>query len=420
MGKRLWAIAVMHEEDEVRTDSVLDPNKGWKEAKKAYGSKKWWDDVGTALYFHFEAFKGEDQEKLSLRETIENLELGTGLGERILSFGAGDGKERERDIGRLSRLGIVSDYEVDYGAKSFTVVVGRWSPDELGARLSEYVSRFDRAQAANVEEALLERLREAGERYEAQAIVAAEALIDYLYSSIEQARRRAIRETVRMARTCKEEAGPNDQKIRQFMLHYLSEGKGSEVLGGLLGARGIDWDAFSRFFDDVDSGGQAEVGRLLVMFVRALESQPEHPALLLCRATAEATRDDGRRQEVEQDVRAALKSLPKYVASGELDFELSRMGEFIRRTGERTGGEITREVQWIYWRPLEDLSAHEQAFAAKVRKWGARPHERELANLFHARDAIHRLGEITTAWVDIADRVEGKPGSARMPITKGD
>ena len=156
------------------------------------------------------------------------------------------------------------------------------------------------------------------------------------------------------------------------------------------------------------------------MFTRALESRPEHPALLLGLATVEAVRDDGESKLVEQNVRAALKSLPKYVASSELDFELSKVEEFIRRIGERTGGKITREVQWLYWQPLEDLRAHEQAFAAKVRKWGARPHERELANLFHVRDAIHRLGEITTVWADIADRVEGKPESVRMPATKGD
>ena len=414
-GQEAWAVAVMHEEDTVMADSVLDPRKEWKEAKKVYDSKRWWDDVGTALYFHFQAFQGVDQEKLSLRETIENLELGKGLGERILSFGTGDGKERERDIGRLSRLGIVADYEVDYGAKRFTLVIGNWDPHELGARLSEYVSRFDRAQAASVEEDLLGRLREAGERPEAQAIAAAAALVDYLYSSVERARRRAIQETVKMARTCE-----NDQQIRQFMLNYLSEGKGLEVLEELLDAPRIDWDAFRRFFDDVESGGQAEAGRLLGMFGRALESRPEHPALLVCRATVEAIRDDGEPEMVEQNVRAALKSLPKYVASSELDFELGRMEEFIRRAGERTGGKITREVQWLYWQPLEDLCAHEQAFAEKVQQWGARPHERELANLFHVRDAIHRLGEIMTVWADITDLVEGKQESVRMPVTKGD
>ena len=411
------AIAVMYEEDPERTDSVLDPEKGWEEAKEVYSRKSWWeDDVGTALFFHFSAFKGKDQEKISLRKTIEKLKLGEGPGERLLAFGRtndnrsrtkDEGKERERDLGRLSRLGIVIDYEVDYGAKRFKVVIGRWTTMDLGTKLKEYVSRFDRARAVGVEADLNKRFREVGEEVEAQSQAAAEVLVDYLYSSVERARRRAIQETVLMARTCR-----NDKQIRQRMLDYLSEGKGAEAIEELPDAEQIEWDRLRRLFDDVETEGKAEAGRLRGMFVRALESNPEHPALLLGRTIAEAICDDGKFEVVEQGARAAIRALPKYVANSEPDIELKRIEGLIRLVGERTGGGIVRAVQWMFWQPLAERSTLEQAFAAKVRKWGAGKYEEDSAKLFHVRDAVHKLGEITTTWASSVDRLESKPKSA--------
>ena len=337
-----------------------------------------------------------------------NLELSAGRGERILSFGKyGEEKEKERNLGRLSRLGIVADYVVDYGRKCFTVVIDRFTVAELEDKLEEYVSRSEPGQVADVKKQLQARLHEAEDKVEAHAQVAAEILVDYLYSSVEQARRRAIYETVLMARTCED-----DQKIRRKMLDYLHEGKGTEKIVELLKAGKIQWGEWLLLFDAIKSDGQMEAERLRNMFSRELLNNPEHPALLLSRAVAEAISDDGKFEVVERDVRKAIGVLPKYVTSGDLNSVLDSVAEWIRLVEGKAGGGIARVVQWIYWQPLEESSAHEQAFAERVQKWGARQHEELLAKLFHVRDAVHKLGAITTTWVDTADRIGNGPKSA--------
>lgn len=412
------AMAVIYEEDPAKTDKVLDPQKEWEEAKKEYDryKKGWNDDLDTALYFHFQTFESKDREKGSLRETIERLELDAGSGERVISSGGNDAdmKAKERDLGRLGRLGIVVDYEVDYGRKRFTVVIGVWAALDLGIRLREYVSRFDPARAVSIEEDLHRKFRTVGEESAAQAQVAAAALVDYLYSSVERARRRSIQEAVLMARTCR-----NDKQIRQRMLDYLSEGKGAEAIEELPDAEKLEWDRLPRLFGDVEAEGQMEAGRLRGMFIRSLESNPEHPVLLLGRTIAEAACNDGEFEVIKQGMRAALKALPKYVADSELDIELNKMAEIIRFAGESTSGEIVRVVQWIYWHPLEEDGTIERTFAVIVRKWGARQHEEPLAKLFHARDAVHMLDKITATWAGSAERVESEPKSVRMSVTNG-
>ena len=413
------AIAVMYEKDPERTDSVLDPEKRWEEAQQAYEESRGGvvlsqDDVSTALYFHFDEFKGREREKSSLRQTIEALQPSEGRGLRYLPRGRTEfeKKEKERDLGRLSRLGIVKYFVVDSGTR-FQVFVDRWEAIDLENKLEEYVKRFDRAQAANVKEDLHERLRQAGEESEVQARVAAEVLVDYLYSSVERARRRAIYETVLMARTCQK-----DEQIRQRMLGYLSEGRGAEILEELLDAERVEWDKLLRLFDDVASARQSGAGKLRGMFSRALESNPEHPAVLLGRATAEAV-DGGKFEVVEQNVRAALRALPKYFANSEPSRELGRMAAWIRAVGETTGGEITRVTQWIYWQPLGEHSAHEQEFAkiaqefaGIIQKWDTEPHEEPLAMLFRVGGAIDELGVIIEEWANNVDWLRNESEAA--------
>lgn len=405
------AIAVMFEEDPQRTDRVLDPEKEWEEAKMAYQES--WDDVGTALHFHFDAFKGKDREMASLRKTIESLKLGEGAREKHLPFRDPGSrrevdkqtKEKQRDLGRLGRLGIVGDYQMDFGSKKFVVPVDvdQRTMTRLIDKLKEYVSRFDPAQAAGVKEDLLEKLDQAGEEIEAQVYAAAEVLVDYLYSSVERARRRAIYEMVRMARTCRK-----DEDIRQWMLGYLSEDEGAETLEELLAAEKVQWERFARLFDDVGFEGEAGAGELRGMFSRALESHPKHPACLLGRATAEAISDGGKFEVVEQDVRAARKALPKYLANSELDSELRRMAEWIRSVGGRTGGQITQVVQWMCWQQPAECGTLETI----VREWDAEPHEETLAELFHVRDAVRQLRKVVTTWAEAADQVANESESA--------
>ena len=311
-GDQAYAIAVLHDEQPNHTDSVLDPDKAFDQARREYGRANRWDDVGTALHFHFRQFMGPDAEMKSLLETLESLNVDQPAGERRISLIRG-GEFQQRDIGRLIRLGVVEYYQVDYGSKRITAHVREWSPQAMAESLREYIGRSDRARGEAVSEELKEELAQVDDPGEALT-AGCRALVAYLYETVEPARRRALRETVLMARQCN-----GDQEIRRWMLDYLSEGKGWEKIEELLRRRNIDWDEWHGVFGDVGSDGAMEASRVRGLFIRALESNPGHPALLLGRAISEAASLGGVLGVVEENLLAALGALSRYARRGELD-----------------------------------------------------------------------------------------------------
>ena len=310
-GNRAYAMAVLHDEQPKHTDRVLDPDKAFTEARHEYSQANRWDDVGTALYFHFGLFRGADEETKSLIETSYGLKVNEPAGERRIPI-IGGGESQQRDIGRLIRLGIVEYYQVDYGSKRITAHVREWAHDEMVESLREYIGRSDRVRGEAVADELKEQLAHCDDPL-AAVEAGCRALVAYLYETVEPARRRALRETVLMARQC-----GTDQEIRRWMLDYLSEGKGWEKVEELLDQTSIDWEEWQSVFGDVASDGAMEASRVRGLFIRALESNPGHPALLLGRAISEAASTEGVLAVVEENLLAALGSLPRYARRGEL------------------------------------------------------------------------------------------------------
>ena len=111
------AIAIMREDDPARTNAILDQRKDWGEAKRIYEEARLSDDVGTSLFFHFRNFQGPQEESAAMMRTIDLLETSGSRGERNIPF-PNDENDRtalERALGRLTRIAVVRDYEVDYG-----------------------------------------------------------------------------------------------------------------------------------------------------------------------------------------------------------------------------------------------------------------------------------------------------------------
>ena len=119
------------------------------------------------------------------------------------------------------------------------------------------------------------------------------------------------------------------------MLDYLSEGKSSEKVAELLDRKeGIDWQAWGRLFEGVTPDSQMDAGELRGMFIRALESQPDHPALLASRAAAEALCNDGVFDVAERNLQTAAMNLRLYASGEKLRVERDNLAQFIRGLGE--------------------------------------------------------------------------------------
>ncbi len=375
--KQAYAIAVLHDQDPEHTDKVLDARRNFEEAKKAYKHyHRRNDDIGTAMFFHFRAYNGIESETKSLLNTVDLLHRSQRLdtpGSREINYPGEEAQKKalERDIVRLIRLRIVEYYEVNYGAKKMVVHVRKWTEVDVREGLAEYVGRFDRARAVAMKDELETVLESCGGDLLQIVQAGCRTLVDYLYETVEPARRRALHETVLMARTCSE-----DSQIRERMLDYLSEGKGSEKIDRLLKEARLDWDEWHSLFGDVANEGQMEAGRLRGLFIRSLESNPGNPALLLGRAISECACKDAELGVVIENMRAAIEALPRYSRENQLDQAVDGMCEWIAQAEDDGFGPLCA---------LADLSANQEMSGAqkarvksRAKLWADRAYMPEL------------------------------------------
>lgn len=398
--KEAYAVAVLHDEDPEHTDRVLDARTIFEEAKEAHEQRRRWDDVGTALFFHFAQFKGTETETRSLLDTVEHLGKRDGLetpGTRQLAYsmdGAGNAKvpeqkTLERDVVRLIRLGIVEYYEVHYGSRQMSVHVPKWNTEDMLKCLVKYVERFDRARATAVGEDLRVELehRKGGVKEAIEA--GCRALVAYLYETIEPARRRALHETVLMARTC-----ATDAQIRERMLDYLSEGKGSETVDRLLREAQFEqsewWQEWHRLFGDIDGEGQMEAGRVRGLFIRALESNPGHPALLMGRAIAESACKDAVAQVVIENIRAAVEALPRYVRETGFETAMNGVVEWTERADRDGLGPLCA----LAWLSREGMGEGGRSrLTTRASQWHGRAYMTELSQIERLEEIIGKVEE---------------------------
>ena len=376
--KQAYAIAVLHDQDPEHTDKVLDARRNFKEAREAYKNyHRRNDDIGTAMYFHFGQYNGVESETRSLLNTVDLLHRSQPLdtpGSREINYPGEEAQKKalERDIVRLIRLRIAEYYEVNYGAKKMVVHVRKWTEIDIREGLAEYVGRFDRARAVAMKDELAAVLESCDGNLRQIVQAGCRTLVDYLYETVEPARRRALHETVLMARTCSE-----DSQIRERMLDYLSEGKGSEKIDRLLKESRLDWDEWHSLFGDVANEGQMEAGRLRGLFIRSLESNPGNPALLLGRAIAECACRDAVLDVVIGNMRAAIEALPRYSRENRLDQAVDGMCEWIAQAEDDGFGPLCA---------LADLSANQEMSGAqkarvksRAKLWADRAYMPELA-----------------------------------------
>ena len=113
------------------------------------------DDIDRLLYFHTNAWIGVEAELRQIMnlfdEKIEPVTSQLRLGESrsiIVPFKSGfegDGENRkmlEKSLCRLSMLGVISDYTIDYGKHHFEVKVVRRADEDLRSALLSYFTRY--------------------------------------------------------------------------------------------------------------------------------------------------------------------------------------------------------------------------------------------------------------------------------------
>ena len=295
-------VIVFSELSSQRSDSLLDPDIDTETVRNRFNSvnsdRRSGDDVTRALWFHLEGFRGVQQEFDNVRKILS--EIGDLATSRLVELPLGSERERtarEKAVYRLLRLGVISDYQLDYGARRFVLHVDSFDVDHCKRQTLDYVLAAQPAKGKLVARQL--DTITSSEPHQA-VLILARILTEFSYDVIERSRRRMIQEAVLLARQARD-----DDDIRDRLLDYLQEGLGAESIDQLLTQPEIDLAAWRDLSSKIQT--PMDAGELRGLCIRALESYPDHPGLLLIRGIAEAMCSSYDESVVSQEISSSLR-----------------------------------------------------------------------------------------------------------------
>ena len=254
---------------------------------------------------HGQTFAGVATDVGDVVDVLEQIEANAELGSssRIQIGRASrddEAKRQERAIIRLRTLGVVSDYTVDWGSRSFGLELAPTNADEVDQRLIDYVRRTQPGRVPSLRE-LLGQDTERG--LHARVLTDARRLTGFIYDTIVGSRMRALESMARLVEGVPSN-GSVDAHIRSGVLDYIRiESRVARELDDLLG-RELSVDEWTAVFDGIVTQEDAREWRGAT--ARLLESAPDHPGLLVGRALAEAVAPTGDLELFASSIREGL------------------------------------------------------------------------------------------------------------------
>ena len=294
-------LVLFSEYDPKRSDDLLDPGIDLETLeqrfKNADQNRQSGDDVTRALWFHLRAFGGARNDVDEIKGVLDRFDDLSTSHIANIPFGTDEQRQRrEKAIYRLLRVSVISDYEVDFGGRTFTVHVREFDLDRCRSALLDYVHAAQPAKGVPLSKRL-EAI--SGDDPRKAALSLGTTLVEFTYDVVERSRRRMIQEAVQLARHAQ-----HDAEIRSRLLDYLQEGLGAGYVDQLLESNEIDLGAWCDLIEKPQT--PVDAGELRGLCIRALESYPDHPGLLLARAVAESMCRDRDDNVCSQGILAAI------------------------------------------------------------------------------------------------------------------
>jgi len=325
---------ILTEFDEGRNQSLLSETIDLESARTINDvTRAAKDDVVQLMWFHLGTYGGIESEHFSLNQVAEIL-APTGVMRKVsLPFGESQSKkgvkkglekEREKALHRLTILGVVADYTVEYGSREFVVTVNGVRPDEVVNNLLTFVERSQPGRT----EALAQRVNKDYRKVVDAIDSCGLALMEFVYDTIERSRRRSSREMWLAARDSASKGQDADKELRRRILDFLSEGDLMPGIEALVDSQEFSYVKWQQLWGLMTSANDAREWR--AASARLLASYPGHPGLLAGRGLAELIDMDGSLSEFEFNLLQSLEeSVKNYGVSSK---ELIEFGKWLLST----------------------------------------------------------------------------------------
>ena len=310
---------VLSVDDLERTRHLLDPSTSLGDLASTMDAvdRDQADDVTRALFFHTNTFKGIQQDVADVEILLRALGA-LHLSRRVRLTWTDDawGPERrgndpqarsERALHRLVLLRVVRDYSINWASSEYEVDLAAFDRDTVAEALASY----GRAYQARRGEILRQQIDTIPTSTPEQFLfTTAEILLEFIYETVELARRRALSEMLQAAVTAAE-AEDSDNALRTRVLDYLSQTEWDTRLDDLLATGEAGMADVPEILDDVIT--QVDINELRAAAGRLLSSYPDVPSLLYLRGFTEALATEKEEMGVIEDLRAGTRfALSKY------------------------------------------------------------------------------------------------------------
>lgn len=260
---------------------LLNPASSLDDLTKSMKEHGWnGDDVDRMLFFHTNSFGGIDGELEEAKQVLDDIgDLEYAKDVTIACFES-NREKIEKVIYRLSILGLVRDYTIDYSANEFHVILNAFNRDNIVKSYGKYVRGYqDNDSYVREAEEMIEEIDE--EDPQDFVLAAMDVLLrEFVYKIIENSRRQAFSNLLDVTTRA---AQISDEKERSKMVR-------DEILK-FLGNTHVDIikkisdnpDDLRQVKKIVDSLSRKKQDDLYAEVGRALEAYPQHPGLILTR-----------------------------------------------------------------------------------------------------------------------------------------
>ena len=205
-------------------------------------------------------------------------------------------QDTAKAVYRLSIIGVIQDYVVDYRANEFDALVVRMKPGDYCRALQKYIERYVSPEDARL---VVEKAQAAAGQNEVQKCLG--FLVDFVYSSIAKKRREAI---AVMEEACRLGVEEGNEAFRSRVNTYF-DSRYTPLLQPY--QRNYNIEVVWQFIEE--TGGQVDaIAHLRGACDRLLASNPENGAYLLLRAYARCLGDRSNVQEFKDDFRRGWAS----------------------------------------------------------------------------------------------------------------
>lgn len=314
-GERSECVLLAAEPDPQRAQQLLDLRLGREDRRAAYATesaRRADDDLAHQLFFLYGSFPSVEEEQVTsaavLDEIWRSAQPGSVVaiprelrGAAAAASPATSAAQREKALYRLSTLGVVDDYTIDYGGNSLTVYLDYFDRESLDTALRQYAHRIEPGRLAVHEGAIESSPEDLADRVRHHLGIE----IEMLYRVIEPARVRALDEMYRLTI-----GDPSGEDIRRRINAYLGDGPLAAILPSLIGgAERISVDEVIRALETVPPVDPFEWAGATA---RQLEDTPEHPIALVASGLAQAWLPNGDPERFQDLLSTALSGLPSY------------------------------------------------------------------------------------------------------------